>query len=235
MFLGGTVKGALGVGIPLVSVPLLALAMPVPQAVALMPVPIIIANIWQAFYGGYLGSAVRRFWPLVLALLAGTVVGVHILASMDPQLLYAVVGVVVIVFSITGFFQAPLRLPPHGERWLGAVVGLVSGVLGGLSSMFGPPLIMFLVALRLPKDEFVGTIATLYLAGVLPLALALGAFGVMGRQELLGSALATLPLFLGVLAGQRLRAWLDPESFRKGLLFTLLITGLALMRRAVFA
>ncbi|MDX1488177.1 MAG: hypothetical protein R3268_08260, partial [Acidiferrobacterales bacterium] len=99
----------------------------------------------------------------------------------------------------------------------------------------GPPLIMFLVALRLPKDEFVGTIATLYLAGIVPLTLALGAFGVMGRQELLGSALATLPLFLGVLAGQRLRVWLDPERFRKGLLFTLLITGLALMRRAVFA
>ena len=81
LILGGTVKGALGIGIPLVSVPLLALVMQVPQAVALMPIPILIANVWQAFYGGHFFATVRRFWPVIIPLIIGTVFGVKILAK----------------------------------------------------------------------------------------------------------------------------------------------------------
>lgn len=233
LFLGGAVKGTLGVGIPLVSVPLLALAMPVPQAVALMPIPILLANVWQASTGGHFVKALRRFWPLILAVAIGTVIGARALVSVDPRTLYALVGASVLVFSITGHFQPALRLPPRAERWLGGGVGLVSGLLGGLSTMWGPPLIMFLIALRLPKDEFVGTIAVLYLSGIVPLTLALGALDVMGRQELLLSALAAAPVFLGVLAGPLVRDRLDQHTFRKGLLVALLLTGAALIRRSV--
>jgi uncharacterized membrane protein YfcA len=165
----------------------------------------------------------------------GTVIGARILAVGDPHALYAVIGVIVVSFSLIGYFQPELRLALHHERWLGALVGLVSGVLGGLSTMWGPPLIVFLVALRLPKDVFVGTIGALYLLGIVALALALGAFHVIGRLELLTSAVATLPLFLGVLLGQLLRGRLDQEKFRKGLLAMLLLTGLALIRRAILA
>lgn len=233
LFLGGTVKGTLGVGIPLVAVPLLALAMPVPQAVVLLPIPILLANVWQAFAGGHFTNALRRFWPLILGVVVGTVIGAHVLVSVDPRTLYALVGVIVVVFSLSGYFQPALRLPRRAERWLGVAVGLTSGVLGGLSTMHGPPLIMFLVALRLPKDEFVGTIAVLYLSGIVPLTLALGALDVMGRHELLLSALAGAPVFLGVLAGQLVRDRLDQNTFRKGLLVMLLFTGAALIRRAI--
>lgn len=233
LVLAGTVKGVLGIGLPLVSIPLLALVMHVPQAVALLPVPILISNIWQAFYGGFFSRAVHRFWLLILALIVGTVVGVKVLASVDPRVLYGLIGLIVVVFSLTNHFQPQLRLPAHAEKRLGLVIGLASGVLGGLSSIFGPALIMFLVALRLSKDEFVGTIATFYLCGAMPLIVALGAFEVMGKQELIWSTLATIPLLLGMLIGQVLRTRLNEGTFRKGLLVMLLLAGLALIRRAV--
>ncbi len=138
-----------------------------------------------------------------------------------------------IVFSLTNHFQPHLRLPPHGEKWLGPIVGFAGGVLGGLSTIYGPPLIMFLIALRLPRDEFVGTIATLYLTGVIPLILALGAFEVMGKQELIYSTLATIPLFAGMLIGQLVRQRFNEDVFRKALLVMLLIAGVVLIRRAI--
>ena len=234
LFSAGAVKGILGIGLPVVAIPLLALVMPVPQAVALMPIPIVISNIWQAFHGGYFLPAWRRFWPLILGLVVGTVIGVKLLASVDPRALYIVIGVVVMVFALTSFFSPRLRLPAHGERWLGLAIGLASGVIGGMSTIYGPALIMFLIALRLPKDEFVGTIATFYLSAAVPLTLALGAFGVMGTRELIASTLATLPLFLGMLSGQVLRTRLNQEAFRKGLLAMLLVAGLVLIKRAAF-
>ena len=232
LVLTGIVKGILGIGLPLVAVPLLALVMPVPQAVALMPVPILVSNFWQASYGGHFLVTLRRFRVLIVAMIIGTFIGAKILTLADPRALYAVIGSIVVVFSLTGFLRPDFHVSPNLERWLSPGVGLVSGILGGVSTIYGPPLVIFLAALRLPKDEFVGTIATLYLCGIIPITFAFGTVGVMGAQEFLWSALAAVPLMLGVPLGQVLRRRLKQEIFHKGLLVTLIITGLSLIGRA---
>ncbi len=102
-----------------------------------------------------------------------------------------------------------------------------------MTTFFGPPLIMFLFALNLKKDEFVGTISTVYLCAAVPLAAALGVFGVMGPREFLLSSAATVPIFLGMLIGQWLRTRISHEAFRRGLLAMLLVVGVRLIYRAV--
>ncbi len=231
----GVVKGVIGIGLPVISIPLLALAMPVPQAVSLMPIPILLSNIWQAFHGGHFSMALQRFWPLLLSMCIGTVIGVKILVAVDARVLYAVVGIVVVLFSVTSYLQPQLRIRARDERWLGPVVGVMGGVMGGLSTIYGPPLIMFLVALHLQKDEFVGTIATFYLIGIIPLIAALGAFDIMGRTELIASALATIPLFIGMAVGQFLRARIAQERFRHALLAMLSLLGGGLVLRSLLA
>lgn len=233
--LAGVIKGIIGIGLPVVSIPLLALAMPVPQAVSLMPIPILLSNIWQALHGGHFPRALKRFWPLLLTMSIGTVIGARILAAVDARVLYALVGLVVVLFSLTSYLQPQLRIHARDERWLGPVVGLIGGVMGGLSTIYGPPLIMFLVALHLHKDEFVGTIATFYLIGIIPLIAALGAFDIMGRSELIGSALATIPLLVGMAIGQLLRARIAQERFRHALLAMLSLLGCGLVLRSLLA
>ena len=71
--------------------------------------------------------------------------------------------------------------------------------------MYGPVLIPYLVALRLPKDEFVGAIGTLYLIGIVPLLVAFAGLGLMGPAEFAWSSAAALPVSVGVLFGQWLR------------------------------
>jgi uncharacterized protein len=233
--LAGAVKGILGIGVPLISIPLLALVMPVPQAVALMPLPILFSNIWQAFHGGYFLKTLRRFRALLLGLIIGTVIGTKVLSAVHPHMLYVLVGAVVVIFSLTSYLQPQLRVAPHHEPWLAPTAGLIGGVLGGLSTIFGPPLIIFLVALHLQKDEFVGTISTFYLIGVLPLILALGAFQMMGQRALIASALATIPLLTGLAIGQVLRTRIAQESFRRVLLVMLALLGGGLIVRAMLA
>ena len=65
--LAGFVKGVIGLGLPTVSVGLLATAMPPSRAIAIVIVPAIITNIWQTFVGPYLRDIVRRLWPLMRA------------------------------------------------------------------------------------------------------------------------------------------------------------------------
>src|ERR1043165_6021086 len=64
--LAGFVKGALGLGLPTVSMGLLAVSMPPAQAIAIVIVPAIVTNIWQTFGGPYLRDICRRLWPLLI-------------------------------------------------------------------------------------------------------------------------------------------------------------------------
>ena len=71
--LAGFVKGALGLGLPTVSMGLLAVSMPPAQALAIVIVPAIVTNIWQTFVGPYLA----RHHPAVMAV-AGRNRGRHL-------------------------------------------------------------------------------------------------------------------------------------------------------------
>ena len=79
-FAGGSVKGAFGFGLPLVAVPILASVSAPATAVSLMFIPVLAANVWQAFQGGYYGRAWRRFWPYLLTMAVATVAAVQFVA-----------------------------------------------------------------------------------------------------------------------------------------------------------
>lgn len=229
----GVVKGLIGIGIPMVSIALLSLAISIPQAVVLLPVPILVTNAWQSINSGYFLKTLSRFWPLLLALVAGTAVGGYLLATVELHKLQMAIGAALVVFAALNLASPRLFLPAKAEAGAGALAGGLGGVLGGMSALFAPPILMFLVAIRLHKDEFVGTINTIYLIGGLVLTAALAGFRVMGAAEFGWSALATLPLFAGMLLGQKLRHRISQEAFRKGLLVAVMLIGMNLFVRAV--
>jgi len=233
LFLAGVVKGILGIGIPVVSVSLLSLAITIPTAITLLPVPMLLSNFWQSLTGGQVGNTLRRFGPLIGAVVVGTFVGARALVDLDQRTLMGIVGAAVLVFALSAHFPRYMRLGPRGERWLGVPIGFFAGVLGGMTTFFGPPLIMFLFALNLDKDEFVGTISTIYLCASIPLAAAFGMFGFMNLEAYLWSAAAAVPLLLGVLVGQWLRSRISQSAFRRGLLLLLLVVAVRLIYRAV--
>src|SRR5438552_18524213 len=103
--LAGFVKGALGLGLPTVSMGLLAVSMPPAQAIAIVIVPAIVTNIWQTFGGPYLRDIMRRLWPLML----GTVIGIWLNAGLltGPYAPYGTVilGVLLVVYAVTGLIK----------------------------------------------------------------------------------------------------------------------------------
>src|SRR6059058_2075502 len=68
----GFIKGVIGLGLPTVSMGLLAVAVPPGQAIAIVIVPAIVTNVWQTFGGPYLRDIIRRLWPLMV----GTAIGI---------------------------------------------------------------------------------------------------------------------------------------------------------------
>jgi hypothetical protein len=107
----------------------------------------------------------------------------------------------------------------------------MSGALGGVSAAMGPLLITYLVALRLPREAFVGSISVLNLLGSLPLYVSLCWLGVLGWPEAVLSIAALVPMFAGMSLGKRLRTRVSETAFRRLLLSFLVLIALMLLLR----
>src|SRR5450631_3428812 len=127
--IAGFVKGVLGLGLPTVSMGLLAVSMPPAQALAIVIVPAIVANIWQTFVGPYLRDIIRRLWPLMI----GTVIGIWLNRGLliGPYAAYGtvVLGVLLVVYAIVGLSRFNFKVARRDEKWIGGIVGLVTGVI----------------------------------------------------------------------------------------------------------
>lgn len=230
----GFVKGAVGFAMPLVMASAFASIMPPPVALAAMILPTLITNIQQAFRQGVgeaMGS-VRKFrWHIGMVLLficlsAG-------LARVIPQpLMYALLGVPIVGFAIWQLSGRPLKLPVHHRRRAEIVSGIIGGLYGGISGIWGPPLIVYLLSIGIEKTEQVRVQGVVFLLGAMTLTAAHLTSGILNPQTLPLSAVLVLPAVLGMWAGLALQDRLDVGQFRRWTLVLLVLTGLNLIRRA---
>jgi hypothetical protein len=225
LFAGGIAKGMLGVGLSMIALPLLYTALPIRDAVAVMYGPLLIMNVWQTFQGGWFRVALKNFWPMMLAVLGGSWLGAKALVGIDANTLQIVVGAAVAGFSLVNLLQPKLSVSPKHALWISIVVGIVGGFFGGLTLFIGPAVIMFLVALRVPKNEFIGTIALVYLLGIILAGVTYIAEGLLRAEHIVPTAVACVPVFVGMLAGQWIRGRVDEDTFRKVLLIAMIVIG----------
>ena len=137
MACGGLIKGALGVGTPLLTVPMMAMVLPPQMAVVMMAMPVIVANVWQVKDAGHPRDTLVRFWPALIALLVGTWVGVNFLKGIDERALLYFVGIAVICFTLLQGSPGKITIPAHWEKLAGVMFCTASGIIGGLSPCLG--------------------------------------------------------------------------------------------------
>ena len=231
---GGAVKGVIGIGLPLVVVPVLATSSGAVEAVALMVVPTAASNVMQAYQAGLRLEAARRFWPAIVGIAVGGWLGSTILTGVEPGAAQVGLASVVVLFCLTQLIGKLPAISPHTERWFTPVAGIASGAAGGLTGFFGLALVPYLLALRLTREDFVATIALLYLFGLTALYSNLAFSGLYNGRIFLTSALASVPTLAGVWLGSLLRRRVNEAIFRRLLIVVLFLIALNLIRRGAF-
>lgn len=213
-FLGGLVKGVIGLGLPTVAMGLLSIAMPPAQAAAAIVIPAVATNIWQILAGPALLALAGRFALMMLGVVAGTFVTVELLTQ-STALATTALGGVLAAYGVLGFFPGRLEIAPRAERWLSPPVGLVNGMVNGATGVFVIPSVPYLNSLRLEREELIQVIGIHALVCPLALGCALALHGQFHTGIAASSIIALLPALAGMYAGQRLRRRFNPEVFRR--------------------
>ena len=231
---GGVVKGTIGIGLPIVTIAILSNLLPIPQVLGIVTLPILATNLWQAVHSGNLLVPLKRFWPMIAGLMICLWIGTRLVVALDPAVLYGLLGLVVVLFTLTSFATPNFTLSPRAQIWCAPIAGSLGGLLGGISTIWGPPMMMYFVMIRLTKEEFIRAVGLVWFAASVPLVAGYIDNGILNADNATTSALACIPAFAGLWTGQWLRQFIDQEIFRNVLLAALFLIGLNLIRRALF-
>jgi len=119
------------------------------------------------------------------------------------------------------------------ERVITSIIGFGSGILGGLSTFYGPPMLAYLVAADLPKEKFVRTVSTIYFIGSFPLYGSLIYYGFATKLDLMMSLFLIIPAFISQQIGAKIRNKINQKQFRICILVTLIILGISLFIKTI--
>jgi uncharacterized protein len=232
----GFVKGAVGFAMPMIMISAFSSFLPPELALAGLILPTVVTNLSQAFRQG--SAAV---WDTVVTyrrILTATVIFIVISAGfvhVIPQTLFLLLlGVPITAFAVLQLAGVNLALKlEHRDRaeW---VLGMIGGLYGGISGVWGPPLLVYLLSIKANKQETVRAQGLVFLIGAVVLFFAHLQSGVLNAQTLVFSALLTIPAQIGQLLGTRIQDRLDQIRFRRWTLILLVLTGLNLARRALW-
>ena len=227
--LGGFVKGATGIGLPLVSIPALVGLLGVPHTLALLTVPLLVTNAWQVW----------RFYPhrdgtgflllLVPAGMIGVGIGTWALTKLPLQLLSLTLAGLIVFYIGLHLTRPHFRVPQAHRGALSAAVGLVAGALQATTGISGPVSVTFIHALGLTRDAFVFAVSVMFLLFTVTQLGALTATGLMGWRHLLEGCLALVPITIMMPLGSRAAALLSREAFDRLILALLAVIALKLV------
>lgn len=230
VFIAALLRGFTGFGFGLAAVPLLSLALPPAKVVPFVVVLQVIVGV-----AGLKAASRQCDWRAVRALSPGLVLGiplgVTVLTAFRANSVRLAIGLI-IVASVLLLWRGA-RLPQRHSRMLAIAIGLVAGIMSGLASMGGPPIVVYLLALAHEAAVVRATsIVYFMLAALLSLALML-LKGLVDREVLLWS-IASVPVLM---AGSYIGTWgfrrSRPQHHRITALLTLSALAVMLIVRAL--
>ena len=236
LLVAGIVNGLAGFGFALVGTMALATVIDPATAVVLMIIPILSANatLVSELSVSELRSCGRRFWPLVVAALVGTLLGMVVIDRLPGAPVRVGLGLITLAFVLSRGSVVPMPSIGGGSidreaTGVMVVVGGVSGLLFGATNV-GVQLVAYLRSIDLSHGLFVSVVALVFL-GINTLRVgAAAAFGLYPSLAVVGlSVAAVVPSVLGVAAGRRLRRRVSSRQRAVAVLGLLTVVGVRLV------
>ncbi len=224
----GLSKSGFGAGFGSLAVPLMALSVPVPQAAAiLLPVLLVADVLGLASLLRDRDRALVRL--LVPAGLVGIVIGTLSFGLLSSNVVAGVVGAITLIFLALRTLFPPRADAPPPPRWLGLLLGTVSGFTSFVAHAGGPPLSFYVLPLKLKPVVFAATLSVFFAVINLAKWVPYAWLGLIDSRNMLTSAVLLPITPLGVWLGVRFVRRVPQALFYRIFSLGMLLTGCKLL------
>ncbi len=235
MLFAGFTKGAVGFGLPMISISGIGSVFPAEITIACLILPGLITNIWQSLRGG-IGPAwksTKVYWRLNIVLLTSIYIFAQLVVIISETALFIILGVGITLFVSLQIIGWAPHIPARLSKKVQPAVGLVAGFFGGISGVWGPPILLYLLSQKVPKIEMVRVQGISFLIGAVVLTGAHLQSGLLNDLTIPLSLWMIFPALAGMAIGFKVQDRLDQEKFRKITLIVLALAALNLLRRGL--
>jgi uncharacterized membrane protein YfcA len=231
--LGAVLVGLSKTGIPgigVLNVAIFALAFPARDSVGMVLIILICADLVavRAYRNDVDWSQLRRLFPWAMA---GVVAGSLALGRIDDVQLRRAIGAILLL--LVGLQYARMRRPtlqPPPTRWFAPLAGVTAGFTTMVANAAGPVMMLYLLAMQLPKLVFVGTSAWYFFAMNLFKVPFSAALGLINPHSLLVAAWIAPFAMLGAAFGRPIVMRLNQQAFERLALLLTVVAGLVMVR-----
>ncbi len=228
--LGGFVKGAMGLGLPLVTVPILAAFIGVQHALAIMMVSLVLTNTWQLWQF----RRHRHGTGFLLGLLPGGVVGVILgtwaLTRLPAQTLSLALAIMIVVYIALNLARPDMRIPPKLGQRVAPLIGIAAGALQGSTGIAAPISVTFIHSLRLARETFVFSVSAMFLVFTFTQTISLAVAGILTFERFLQGWLALIPIALAMPLGGWAASKFSRRTFERAILVLLAVIAVRLFQ-----
>ncbi|MFN7003447.1 MAG: sulfite exporter TauE/SafE family protein [Roseinatronobacter sp.] len=234
ILLGGVMKGAIGAGVPVIAAPALTMLFNVQTAVAILVVPNLLSNLWQAWQ--YRHQALPKRFLILFAGggMLGVAVGTWLLSILPQETLSLMVALAVFAYIGLRLSKPGWTLAREAAQRLSGAAGIAGGFLQGATGISAPASITFLNAMRLPREAFIGTISIFFIAMTAMQIPALWSVGLLSLEKLAMGFGALGLVFLAMPLGNWLGQRTSPKVFDVIMLVTLGILATKILIETIF-
>ena len=233
LLLAAFVKGASGLGFPLIATPSIALLLDIRTAVTVLILPNLFMDSAQTVRDGIPYDVFRRFAALILPTIIGVFLGTMALVRTPLWILNFCLGMMVLLFVLASVLKFKFTISSRGEKILSPIFGFLSGFLNGLTNAAGPTLAIYLYSLKLDKRTFVKSLATIFVVTKVSQLVAISTWNLFNWETITLSVQVLLFTLAGFYAGIKAQDRVNQRNFNRGLLILLTVIGITLLARSL--
>nr|WP_320137071.1 sulfite exporter TauE/SafE family protein [uncultured Amphritea sp.] len=223
----GISKSGFAGGVGVISVPLMSLYIGPVQAAAIM-LPLLILMDFFSVRAWWHSKRVDLLKIMVPGAIVGILVGYWLFDYLNDDILRMLLGVLSIGFALWGLLKGS-RLGRSNSPVVGYIASTLAGFTSFIAHAGGPPMNFYLLPMKLPREQFLGT-AVVFLAIVNFVKLfAYGALGQINTDNLLVGLVLAPIAWVGTRLGLVIHKKLDDQLFYRIILWMLLIIGVKLI------
>ncbi len=220
------IHGSIGFGFPMIATPLLALFTDVQTAIMLTIIPNILINIVTIMSEGSFSEAFNKHYVLIILTAFGSFVGTSILIYFQTDIFKAILAIVIAIYVITDVLKLRIRWIGNHPKISKVTFGLISGIMGGLTNVMGPTLIIYSLESDQPKQEIVQSTNLCFLFGKITQLTVFAFTTNLSLHTISNSALIFSAVMVFLPIGIKLKTLISESLYK--MILKVLLTGISI-------